>query len=575
MNNFSPDLFVLERSKYQSNGRSPFTERKVIYQTDNNNGSYTSNQLSFDCQSIASNGSYIDWSNGHLVVPMVLRLTRNSVIGGFDALDVPFSVGLKNDYATILNSVQIQIQNTTISQQTNQLPCIWIARKMLSWSKGYVYKMGASYGFYPDTTDSVGIAGAYTATASAVGTGIINNYNLPQFPAQLSPQTAYSVGQTNFGFYTRQKLTTAFNPNTASISSFQTEANFSTSGLNYYKNVGSSKLWFITGVIPLRDIHPFFAEVPLVKGLYARLNMTTNQCFHTMTLTIAGGALTSTQITQSSVQSGICPFMIANGSQTENGFKPITEACITQGNGTYEFEVALSIAQDVYGNLPTRTSHSSLSQTRLYLPMYRFKPEEEALYLANNTFKKITFTDYSLYQFPLNVTSGVATINQVINNGTSNLVRLWILPYAGNTFLANGSNAQSELASPFSCAPSTCAPWVQFTNFNVFVSGTAIFNQNVNYTWETFVNETKGNLSLNSGEDPMLTSGLVSYADWIRSPWICVDISRRLEGDRESPKQIQVEFNALTSLSSLNFNFYVEHQKTIGLDVLTGMIADV
>lgn len=575
MSNFSPDLYTLEKSRYQTTGHSPFTERKIVYVPDNNNGSYTSNQIQFDCQSIASNGSYIDWSNGHLVVPMVLRLTRNSTITGFDAEEVPFAVGLKNDFATIINSIQIQIQNTTISQQSNLMPCLWNARKMMSWSKGFVDKMGASYGFIPDSTDSVGIVGAYTGVASVSGTGIINNYNLPQFPSGLSPQQIFNgVGQCNFGFYTRQKLTTAFNPNSASISDFQTETNFSTAGLNYYKNVGTSKLWFILGKIPLKELHPFFAEVPLVKGLYARILLTTNQCSQKLSLTIAGGALTSTQITSSSVQSGLCPFMIANTSQTGNGFKPITELCITEGDGTYTFEVALSIVQDIYGDSATKVSVPFMTQTRIYVPTYRFKPEEESLYLANNTFKKIVYSDYSLYQYPLKITSGSATFNQVISNGTSHLVRLWMLPYATNTYLSNGGNAQSELVSPFSSAPGTCAPWVQFTNLNVMISGNSIFNQNVNYSWETFLNETKGNLSLNSGEDCMLTSGLITEADWIRSPWVCIDISRRLEGDRASPKQIQVEFTALTQLSQLNFLFYVEHQRQVDLNVLTGELLD-
>lgn len=573
--NFSPDTFVLERSKYQSTGHSPFTEKKIVHQNDLNNGVYSSNNIQYDLQSLATNGSYIDWSAGHLVVPMVLRLTRISTITGFDAEDVPFAMGLKNDYATIINSVQIQIQNTTIAQQTNLMPCLWNARKMLSWSKGYVDKVGASYGFVPDTTDSVGIAGAYTAGASAFGTGIINNYNLPQFPSDLSPQSAFSVGQTNFGFYTRQKLTTAFNPNTTSISQFQTETNFSTAGLNYYKNVGSSKLWFIYAQIPLKDIHPYFAEVPLVKSVYTRLQLNMNQCSHILSLTIAGGALTSTQITSSSVQNGICPFMIANMSQNKNGFKPITDLCIAEGDATYQFEVALSIGTDSYGSYATKTQVPALSMTRIYVPTYRFKPEEEALYLSNNTFKKITFSDYSLYQFPISVTSGSATFNQVISNGTSNLVRLWMLPYASNTFLSNGGNAQSELVSPFSSAPGTCASWVQFTNFNVQISGKTIFTQNTEYSWEQFLYEVKGDLSLNSGEDSMITSGLVTQADWVRSPWVCVDISRRLEGDRATPKQIQVQFNALTQLSQLNILFFVEFQKSLSMDILTGEIADV
>jgi hypothetical protein len=574
MSNFTPDSFVLEHSKYSTSGNSPFTEKKVVYQNDLNNSSYSSNQLQFDLQSLASNGSYIDWSAGHLVVPMVLRLTRLNTIAGFDALDVPFAVGLKNDYSTIISSIQITIQNTTISQQTSYMPCLWVARKMLSWSSSYVEKVGASYGFVPDTTDSVGIAGAYTGVASPFGTGIINNYNLPQFASQLSPQTAYSVGQTNFGFYTRQKLTTAFNPNTSSISLFQTEANFTTAGLNYYKNVGDSKLWFIYGQIPLKDLHPFFAEVPLCKGLYTRLQMQTNQCFHNLRLTIAGGALTSTQITSSNVPT-ICPFMISNMSQTENGFKPITALCIAEGDGTYDFEVALSIGNDGFGNKATKTQVPSLSQCRIYVPTYRFKPEEESLYLSNNSFKKITYSDYSLYQYPITVSNGVGNFNQVISNGTSNLVRLWMLPYASNTFLSNGGNAQTEYASPFSCAPGTVAPWVQFANFNVMISGKTIFNQNVNYGWEQFLYETKGNLSLNAGEDSMLTSGLVSQADWSRSPWVCIDISRRLEGDKSAPKQVQVEFSALTTLSQLNILFFVEYGKEISLSVLTGEIADV
>lgn len=571
--NITPDDFIYQTSKYSTSGVSPFAEKSVVRQNDNNSGSYTSNKVKYDLQSFATNGAYPNWSAGHKIVPLVLRLTRKNAIAGFDALDVPFAVGLKNDYSTIIQSVQIDIQNITISQSTGYLPCLWNARKLLSWSESYLTKKGASYGFSPDSTNTFQVSGAYTGVAnSPQGYGILNNVNVQQYSSALSPQSAFTVGQTNWGFYKRQLLTTAFNPNTATVSDFQNESAFATSALNYYKNVGDSKLWYIYAIIPLAEIHPFFKELPLCKSLYSRLNFDMNQCVQQLRLTIAGGALTATEITNTQ-SNGICPFMIAS-STPNGGFEPIVGACIAQGDGQYEFEVALSIGKDSYGNSTYSTNTSgSMSNCEIFLPVYKFKPDMEVEYLSNNTFKHITYSDYQLYNVALTANNGLASLNSVISNGTDNLVRLWVLPYARNTYLGNGINKQTELASPFSSAPGTTLPWAQFTNFNVFVSGKALFNEPINYTFQHFLDEASGNVSLNAGLDCMLTSGLVDQTRWTQSPFICLDISRRLDSERLSPKQIQLQCNILTKMDEIELFIYLESARHITLDTASGQIS--
>ena len=71
----------------------------------------------------------------------------------------------------------------------------------------------------------------------------------------------------------------------------------------------------------------------------------------------------------------------------------------------------------------------------------------------------------------------------------------------------------SPMNSPFSSAPGTCCPFAFLTNFNVQLSGTNIYQSNLNYTFETFLQNFRGGNSLNGGISNEMSSGLIDKID--------------------------------------------------------------
>lgn len=567
----SPDDYVLETSKYIPDGISPFISKEVQYVNDINSGNYTSNQITYDLQQFSTNGSYVAWKAGYIVIPRVLRLQSiGTAVTGFSTLNIPYALGLKNNYASIINSVQVQTNNVTTVPQVNYLPCLWNTRLLSEMSHDSLVKTGASRGFWPDTFTTAGFTGGYAGATAQTGNGVFNNFNLPQFPSSVDSTATTSVGQTNWGFWKRQQLTTAFDPAELNLSSFLTENNMGTVGLNYYKNYNATtKLWFVYSIVYLKDISTFFENLPLARGLYHRMILQLNQSKHTFKIVIDGGALDSLQITSTTAPNGISCLLLANGSQAGNGLTPLVDACITTGDGTYTFEISDSVGTDTTVNV----SPPALSQTQIHVPCYKFEPSKELEYLSLNKYKFVPYSEYVNSTYVVPISGGVGSFNQNISQGLVGVKRIFILPYANNTYLAYGSNAQNECVSPLSTAPGTCAPYVQFYNLQVQVSGRTVFLQNETYSYQQWLDENSGNLSLNDGLDNALTSGLVSYADWIASPMVVIDLSRRLGAERMTPKSVSVQTTLYTQLSSIQLQIFIETDKAVYCNLENGSIS--
>jgi len=85
------------------------------------------------------------------------------------------------------------------------------------------------------------------------------------------------------------------------------------------------------------------------------------------------------------------------------------------------------------------------------------------------------------------------------------------------------------MVSPFSSSPATCCPLARVSNFNIFLSGVAVFQQPLNYGYEFFLNEVRRSKSVYGGQVRGLSSGLISQNDWeFAYPFIYVDVMSRV-----------------------------------------------
>jgi hypothetical protein len=79
---------------------------------------------------------------------------------------------------------------------------------------------------------------------------------------------------------------------------------------------------------------------------------------------------------------------------------------------------------------------------------------------------------------------------------------------------ATGGAGSAPQYSPFSSSPATCAPFSKVSNFNVFIGGTPVYAQNVNYGYEMYLNEVRKDGSAYGGMLKTISSGLIGQNDW-------------------------------------------------------------
>lgn len=210
----------------------------------------------------------------------------------------------------------------------------------------------------------------------------------------------------------------------------------------------------------------------------------------------------------------------------------------------------------------------------------------EELILKNAPVKKVVY-----YDLKSSVTYDVApdaTFNWTLPFPVKKPRYLLICPYLcsknngafnpASTSLKNASDVVvtailgSPINSPFSSAPNTVTPFVQFTNFNVKWNGNAIYQVPTNYSWQQFQLENRPSMSINGGQTVGMSSGLISEVDYNQNGYnfVYVDLSRHtLVSDKESGK-IEIElYNS--SLIPLDLYAFVGYEKSFEINVSTGV----
>ena len=87
------DNLVFEESITTETDQSEFTEKKWVYVNDNNSQNYSS-QVVIDSTPLSNAGGYVNWSEGYILMPLVVEATATQGLGGDD---VPNSSCIEGD----------------------------------------------------------------------------------------------------------------------------------------------------------------------------------------------------------------------------------------------------------------------------------------------------------------------------------------------------------------------------------------------------------------------------------------------------------------------------------------------
>ena len=594
------DNLVFEESINAEIDQSEFISKKWIYVNDSNSQNYTS-QVVIDSTPLANSGGYINWSEGFIVMPLVVELQSNTA-GSLPANSniADHAWAFKAGFWNMINSMTLEFNNQNVVQQTPFLNVFRSFKAHTSFSLDDVLNEGSTIGYSPDNAGSWSFAPASLATnpLSSSGVGLCNNKAVPAsfstspvIPANIDTSTPFYLATAsagiasagisglgasnpsgayggkygcNQGFAERQEWY-CYDPITQGVGAGlgQGLINDSATSNAVYRayripyGTNGKYGWSVMAKLRLKDLSDFFLKAPLLKGSTIRFYINTNQTSITFaktagTINANGTPLAYPLLTSSSVSvlGGLTnPMMVASAG--------MGQGCAPLPADTYTLSVSIfKTADSVF--------QSALSSCRLYAPVYKMNPLAEQRYLQLAPTKKIDYCDIFQYQFN-NIGAG-ETFNILVSNGITDIQSVLVVPYLTST--ANGT-AFNTLLSPFSTSGATPDP-ITLTNFNILVSGINLFLNNQYYDYEQFNEELKSSNQLNGSLTTGLASGLISEDMFSRGyRYYYGNCSRVLPSEVGVSRSIQIQ-GINQSLVGCNLMVFVEFKRSITIDISTG-----
>ena len=542
------------------NWKSFTNDKNIIYVNDQQNGAY-SNQVSWDLSSVISQNGWLSMQEGYILMPFCTSLVCGTALTN---ATVPANfLSIKDNFVNFVDSIQFFVNGEQLIDQTtfSNIP-IQILDKM-TMSVDDLNLKGAGLNIYPDKATSI----RFSAAATSSGDGYFNNIFYPN-PA-VTTVSGYDYSRINDSINQRM-LNTSTTPvakaNTVAgyPPALSTDVNNFTQTLQpYYSNNGNAVTqgnWNYIVYLPLKRLSDLFSKYPLIKGSQMRLVLNFNSSSVPVSFTASGSTMALTAN----------PTMLAGNTVT-----PLISNALCSGitnGGTSALTIATKIQTTTVAPVANTTAQkgfASLPQCRIYLPAYKINPNYEEKLLSNRV-KTIRYWD--LYQQSITNVSNGATFSQVLSTALPNVQCLIMVPFANTTSGVFATATCPQYQSPFDTAPATSLPggMLGFQNFNVSVSGVNMFNQNLNYNVDNWVNEVQ-KLSLNGGLSRELSSGLVNLTQWSWSPFVIADLSRRPESADKTYQSVTVSGTNNTGIS-VDYYCFIYFQKEIEIDCISGVV---
>lgn len=564
------DTLVYDLASMTEGSPNVFVKKDWLSILDNQNGNYRGNQSVIDTSQLSNSNKYMNYREAYLAVPLVLSASGAPVAApATAATSMDYAYGLKNWYGSIIHSMTLDFNGTTIIQQTPFCGLWNVFKLMTSLSWADVATLGSSIGFYPDTalsftfasvasTDGLGTCNTNNASGQCVVAGALNSYE--------SANVGYLKRQQYIN-YDADGLTA---PALDAYSTLLTATNASQfyKSQIYNKSDANDIIQIqIMAIIYLKHLHSFFQNVPLLKGVFMKMTLNLNQ---TTVSDVCSAATSPTHTpTITSPLGGVSPIMITSSrvgvasTATVVGLPPCGgSGGYLVGGGTQT--ISLSVGNTAL-NAPTGSLASGLTNSiQLYVPAYTFNPVYEQAYLSSPV-KRVVYTD--IYQYQVLSVSAGASFNNLITNGIAGIKSVLVLPF----FTTAANAAVPPLQSPFDTAGGgTTSPLVPLTNFNVVVSGQNMLYNTQKYGYEQWLHNTYGCNAVNGGLTDGITSALINQLDWeTLYSYYYVNCSRMLPVEESVPKSVSIIGTNL-SAKAIDLYVFIEYQVEVSIDVLTG-----
>lgn len=569
---------------------APFIKKETFYINDQQNGNYNG-EITFDTASLQGSNKWVAWNEGMIVVPYVVSVQANADVA---AEMNNYMIGLKAGTHHIIDSLAVDWNGTQVVQSQPYTNFLVHYQMMASYSQDDVKKWGSQNLFIPDNPHSINHEAAVSSSGRYFTNNRINPNKNTGRTFVLQPAKNYeNPVLANDGFKARMDYANypirgsanqtiaadGFNTNAMLTTAVQAQA----AGINYVSEnavaaAGKVIYLVIHAVIRLKDIANFFDQIPLVRGGWARITLRYNAA--NVVVSKTGAVNTATTVSQTSTvittSGNTVPFMLASGIKVAgvnlnadsalsvSAYEPNTNVF-----GGLDANETLTIQGNVSRTSQVgATSPAAFNNCRLYLNQYIMDPVLEDSLRSAGVDRTFGYTDFINQNITLSTASSV---NALLNNGIRNAKYLVVIPYVAAADTGNILDFQSV----FSSSPATTAPYASLIKFNVQIGGSNVFQQDVDYDFQTYENEVAGLLAVDGGSSTGNTSGLLTRAAWSSGyRYYVVDLARRLKSEDPIPKSIQLLATNNTSKNLVLYCFMV-YEKRVTLNLLTSQITQI
>ena len=287
----SQDLQQFSYSMSNESGQSmpvPFLKKELLYQIDNNNSTnYQRNTVQFETSTFSNSGKFFDFRDGFISIPLVMTITRD-VGHGIDAATAKQMLQMKASNLSIIDSIQVEMNNNTVLQQTRNIAPLLNFKLHSTMGHGDETIHGHHMGYQKHSS---------TDWSYVAKEGLHND----------------TAGSMDKKFYHEEK------PGVLEI------ADLKAKGANCQETAGLVNTFYYDCIIRLKDL-PFFEKMPLVRGSLMKITLTLNQS--DTHIEVAGG---DKDKFSSTLAGSFCPVIRKAGGEVNDYVEDISVKVVSNG----------------------------------------------------------------------------------------------------------------------------------------------------------------------------------------------------------------------------------------------------
>lgn len=483
------DEVVLEQSMMSVRDEPKFNRKMYHTVQDNNNSTYSNNQIYFQLSNIYNLNKYYDWTNGLLIIPIDVEVKLTSATGTLlkevesnGVLTSNINVALKNNLH-LINSMVMSVNSKIIHQSTGNINEYFNFVKLSEVTNNtlpyYDY-----LNFYPE--DSNDLHNKYVFGYSGVSPF---EPNLLKNKITNFDSFKYKADKLNFinANYQSQFLKTGLKSQYIDNRIVEGAGTNRADTVHHYEYMA---------YIKLSDISHFFKEIGMAKLFVDQFTLFANLGKVVYNLPASTGAgpyvvpnLSTTGVTveSSTFQFNTCPFYVDN-------YDPLLSTTTAIAlNDKLSFEIKI-------GNSMKRNCE-------IFIAGFELDPTVENRFLSS-PIRTFYFKDiYNTLPASIDASSNFSI---KLNNSVTNPVGVLIIPYIAPSHTGN----RLVTSSCENLEPNTPTIGCSLKNLNILIGGQQLLLKNADYNYEHFLsNMDGGGLNVLNGGASLETS-LLNLKRW-------------------------------------------------------------